>query len=172
MSDRIQLALKFAQKKHMGQSRKFDETPYIDHPIGVVKILKEYTSDEDIICAAYLHDTVEDTNTTLEEIKSIFHQNIASLVEELTSNREYEKKMGKPQYLTQKINAMSEKAKLIKLSDRLHNVSDIESNPIQFGKRYAEETAFILNNLKFNPTKISALLIEKIWEKINPILAK
>ncbi|WP_371802038.1 HD domain-containing protein [Candidatus Lokiarchaeum ossiferum] len=172
MSDLIQLALNFAQKKHLGQNRKFDGTPYINHPIGVVKILKEYTSDEEIICAAYLHDTVEDTNTTLEEIQSIFHQNITLLVKELTTNRDIEKKMGKPQYLTQKINMMSEKAKLIKLADRLHNVSDIEKNPIEFGNRYAKETEFILNNITFNPTHISALLIEKIWEKINPILAK
>ncbi len=172
MTDLISLALEFAREKHKKQTRKFENTPYIEHPIGVVNILSDFTNDEAIICAAYLHDTIEDTNTNLLELKTMFNQEIASLVEELTSHKKDQEKIGKPQYLSRKLNGMSEKAKMIKFADRLHNVSNIGKGPINFSRRYAQETAFILNNISFKPNKIYEQLIGKIWEKINPILAK
>ena len=81
--DRIMQALEFAAKAHEGQKRKSGE-PYIFHPIEVAKILVAYDCDTDSIIAALLHDTVEDTEVTLDQVKKLFGQEVASLVDGLT----------------------------------------------------------------------------------------
>ena len=65
-------AIKFASDKHDGQIRKLTNLPYIFHPFEVAQIVATMTNDEDVICAALLHDTVEDTKTTLDEIADKF----------------------------------------------------------------------------------------------------
>jgi (p)ppGpp synthase/HD superfamily hydrolase len=172
MTTSIQMAFDFARQKHEGQMRKFKKAPYIEHPQEVVKILQQYTNNETIICAAYLHDVLEDTETSYQEIILSFNIQVANIVLELTSLKEKALEMGKAQYLTTKINHMSSEARLIKLADRFHNVSEIEKSPKDFSLKYAKETAFILQNVHFTPTEIEEELITKIWDKINPILSR
>ena len=70
----------FAVQKHSGQTRKLHHQPYILHPMEVAAIVGTMTDDEDTLCAAILHDTVEDTDTTLEEIERLFGRRVALLV--------------------------------------------------------------------------------------------
>uniref|UniRef100_A0A170ZZM7 Guanosine-3',5'-bis(diphosphate) 3'-pyrophosphohydrolase MESH1 n=1 Tax=Triatoma infestans TaxID=30076 RepID=A0A170ZZM7_TRIIF len=80
----------FCAIKHKDQRRKdVEKTPYINHPIGVANILTEEAgiTDLDVIMAALLHDTVEDTNTTLQEIEAVFGSKVRSIVGEVTDDK-------------------------------------------------------------------------------------
>ena len=121
-------ATNFAAIKHKSQTRKDPEkTPYINHPIGVayqiVNIGKVY--DVATIQAAILHDTVEDTDCTLEEIERYFGKEVRDLVDEVSDDKNLEKMERKR---LQIVNApkKSYKAKLVKLSDKLYNLRDLE----------------------------------------------
>ena len=79
-SERIHNAVMFATKAHTGQTRKGNDIPYIYHPMEVLQILTEMGCNEDVKIAGVLHDTVEDTDITIDDIKSEFGDNVASLV--------------------------------------------------------------------------------------------
>lgn len=167
----IEQAKKFAELKHMGQTRKFDKNnAYINHPLAVAERLAYFCKDEAMIAAALLHDTIEDTNTSYGEILQLFGIKVANLVEELTSDKEEANKIGKAQYLTNKINGLSEDARLIKFLDRENNVSDFPKSPMEFSKRYAKETQYILDHLNFEPSCNEKIIINSIREKISPYL--
>ncbi|MDO4815904.1 MAG: HD domain-containing protein [Bacillota bacterium] len=80
-------ALCFAVEKHSGQTRKVQNSPYILHPIEVAAIVGTMTNDEATLCAAVLHDTIEDTDTTLEEIRENFGKRVSLLVMTETENK-------------------------------------------------------------------------------------
>jgi hypothetical protein len=102
-----------------------------------------------LISAAYLHDTIEDTDTTQEVLHDLFGGLVASLVKELTSDPEQIKKMGKAQYLSHKMAVMSSYALVIKLADRLDNVKDITTaRTPQWRAKYAAETNQILDYIE------------------------
>lgn len=149
-----ELALMFATKKHEGQKRKNKKsTEYISHPINVANIIKKYinSSDyEDYITVSYLHDTLEDTNTTFEELISIFGLKIAYLVKELTNDPDIKKDLGKTKYLSIKMKNMDDKALTIKLCDRLDNVSSLYDTDKSFKDKYVNETITIMNYLLNN----------------------
>lgn len=139
----------YAAEKHIFQIRKFTKDPYIVHPEFVACMLVRYTTDKDMIKAALLHDTVEDTEATNEEIEELFGERVANLVFELTNDDYLKKKLGKKVYLLKKMNVMSSDAFLIKLLDRLHNIMDClhESVPHKFKDWYWKETHYIINGL-------------------------
>jgi hypothetical protein len=127
----ILIALKFAADKHQFQTRKDPEkTPYIIHPIGVAYQLLTVAKEEnaDVLIAALLHDTVEDTKTSFEEIGETFGPNVEKVVRELTDDKALPKQERKR---LQIVNAphKSGPAALIKLSDKLYNLSDLANNP-------------------------------------------
>jgi len=74
-------AIEFAAKAHAGQFRKGTNLPYIIHPLGVAKILIDHHCSDDIIAAGILHDTIEDTGTTVEHIRQLFGDRVASFVD-------------------------------------------------------------------------------------------
>lgn len=124
-------ALEFAAKKHEGQVRRGNGIPYVCHPISVAYILqthKESKVIDELMCAAVLHDTLEDTDTNFDELQKEFSPLIASLVLELTSDPEQIKEIGKNEYLIKKMCGMSSYALVIKLADRLSNVRDNPSD--------------------------------------------
>lgn len=149
----IKRAIIFAKSKHRhNPPRKLDGRPYITHPVRVASILKEFQlSDQDVLVAAYLHDTLEDTNATFDEIADHFGIRVAKLVQELTSDEVKVHQMGKAKYLLQKMYKMSPDALLIKLADRLDNVSDLnlayEKKEFDFISKRIIETRFILDGL-------------------------
>lgn len=127
MVDRIFAALQFAAQKHKAQRRKGGtDIPYINHPIDVATLLATIgrVTDADILAAAVLHDTVEDTNTTAEEVERTFGPVIAALVAEVTDDAELTSAERKER---QEAEApyKSRGAKLIRLADKTCNVRDI-----------------------------------------------
>lgn len=144
-------ALAYATKAHAGQTRS-DNTPYIAHPERVAKTIEQYKKSHNLdalISAAYLHDTIEDTDTTFEDLKKMFGGLVAELVKELTSDKEKVKEMGKANYLISKMKGMSSYALAIKLADRLDNVSDLRTakNPA-WREKYRKETEQILDAIE------------------------
>ncbi len=163
--------LEFATKKHEGQVRKFKEEAYIKHPKNVAKIIKENKKSHkinELLAAALLHDTLEDTNTTEQELKKNFGKLITSIVKELTTDENEKEKIGKKEYLANKMSNRSSWALVIKLADRLDNVSDIKNSPQEFKKKYIEETNFILKKIENNRelSKTHKKIIKKIKEKL------
>ena len=147
-------ALDFAKERHKGQKRKFLDTDYFYHPVAVSLGLQQHyeegEEDWEVISAGVLHDTIEDTNTTYEELKEEFTTRVADLVQELTIDKEEKKKVGKKEYLTKHMSNMSDEALLIKLIDRLDNVYGLHQKevPIKFVKWYLKETEYILKNIR------------------------
>ncbi|XP_076792711.1 guanosine-3',5'-bis(diphosphate) 3'-pyrophosphohydrolase MESH1 isoform X2 [Arvicanthis niloticus] len=120
-------AADFAAQKHRQQRRKDPEgTPYINHPIGVARILTHEAGITDIavLQAALLHDTVEDTDTTLDEVELHFGAQVRRLVEEVTDDKTLPKLERKRQQVEQAPHS-SPGAKLVKLADKLYNLRDL-----------------------------------------------
>ena len=170
-------ALEFARKKHMGQMRK-NNTPveYINHPINVANLVKKYAYNKeninDLVSAAYLHDTLEDTCATYAELMCNFGNVISNLVKELTNNEVLKKEMGKTKYLSMKMTKMSDDALIIKLCDRLDNVSSLYDTNKAFIDKYLKETISILNYImnSRNLNNIHLNIINDINEEINNVI--
>lgn len=126
----------FALKKHSNQKDSTGKSYYISHILQVVSILKEVTNDDKILSAAFLHDTLEDTNTTLRELKQEFGDEIASLVYEVT--HEGDKSDGGYYFPRLK----SRDAILIKFADRLSNLSRMENWPESRQNSYIKKSKF------------------------------
>lgn len=120
-------AIRFSDEKHAGQVRKGSGEPYFSHPLAVSYLVAAHKRSkhlDEILAAAILHDILEDTDATFEEIARRFGPLVASIVHELTSDREAIAKLGKKEYLKRKLLGISSYALTIKLADRLHNISD------------------------------------------------
>ena len=122
----IAQAKRFASRKHgeRGQIRKATGAPYIVHPEGVAKIVKDFGGDDEQIQAAWLHDTMEDTGTWEEDLREKFGDRVADLVSELTNDDFAIRSIGKEDYMSNKLVNLSDDALLIKLSDFLYNIKD------------------------------------------------
>jgi methylenetetrahydrofolate reductase (NADPH) len=124
-------ALHFAAQKHRDQRRKdVDASPYINHPIEVAETLARVggVSELAVLQAAILHDTVEDTETTLEELEGAFGRELRELVAELTDDKRLPKGERK-RLQVEHAPALSQRAKLVKLADKICNVRDIAHAP-------------------------------------------
>lgn len=137
----LERALLFATNKHRGQWRRGGEE-YVNHCIRVSNTVSCHTTDRDVVIAALLHDTLEDTDTSHEELVVKFGTEVADLVRSLSNDEEEMKKMGgKRDYLAKKINSLSANALLIKLADRIDNISDLSNN--DWSRRYCEQTRHV-----------------------------
>lgn len=121
----------FAAKRHRNQKRKgADGEPYINHPLEVANLLANVgkVEDTDVLIAALLHDTIEDTGTTEEEITELFGADVCGMVLEVTDDKSLPKSERK-QLQIEHAPHLSPGAKLIKLGDKISNISDIVNNP-------------------------------------------
>ena len=137
-------ALKFATEAHGDQQRKFTEEPYIEHPKRVAEIVRSVRHTREMICAAYLHDVVEDTPVEIEEIRSRFGERVAQLVEELTDeymkvNYPHLNRRARKKKEVERQALMSPEAKTIKLADVIDNTPDIVQNDPGFARKYLYE---------------------------------
>lgn len=149
MDERVERAVKIATEAHEGQKRKSGD-PYIVHPLAVMQILQDWGMDEDTVIAGVLHDTVEDTELTLEDIKKEFGETVAFLVDGVT-------KLGKARsgmrdldtYLPQTKDNLLRllvatgsdiRVLIIKLADRLHNLRTLSALPPEKQKKIAKES--------------------------------
>jgi guanosine-3',5'-bis(diphosphate) 3'-pyrophosphohydrolase len=162
-------AMAFAADKHRFQKRKDTEgTPYINHPINVALTLSELggETDLDLLVAAVLHDTIEDTQTTPEEIRQQFGQIVLDIVMEVTDDKSLPKEERKK---LQVLNASkkSEPARKLKLADKICNVTDIILHPpnnwsVERKLHYLEWAEQVLAGL----TGTSAILESKLTDQI------
>ncbi|PLX68544.1 MAG: GTP pyrophosphokinase [Denitrovibrio sp.] len=145
--DRVHTAYVYAAQKHRGQLRKSGE-PYLSHPLNVAYILAQMNMDVDTVIGGLLHDTVEDTDATFEEISDLFGSDVAFIVDGVT-------KIGKIEFKSQQekqaenfrkmLISMSKDVRviLIKLADRLHNMRTLDFLSEEKKKRIAQETTDI-----------------------------
>lgn len=147
-------AAHFAANKHRSQKRKGGEaSPYINHPLEVADLIWNTGEcyDPEVVCAAILHDTVEDTETTFTEIEELFGMRIASLVKEVTDDKSLPKAERKALQIKHAPH-LSEGACLIKLGDKASNVKDIVNDPPPDWSEerkhdYVEWTKLVVNEL-------------------------
>lgn len=124
-------ALAFASHKHSDQRRKDQgASPYINHPIALTNLLVNEggITDPEILCAALLHDTVEDTDTTPEEVIEAFGVTIGGIVIEVTDNKSLLKDERKQAQVNHAPH-LSTKARAVKLADKTCNLRDVVENP-------------------------------------------
>jgi GTP pyrophosphokinase len=140
----VEKAYKLAQEAHEGQKRKSGK-PYLVHPIGVAKLLLEIRVSSNTIVAALLHDVIEESGVTQDDIKKDFGSEIESIVESLTKLDKIERaniENYNAENLRKIILATSKdiRVMLVKLADRLHNMRSLEYLPLEKQKRIASET--------------------------------
>lgn len=122
-------AIQFAAKEHKETRRKDQITPYINHPLAVVYKLVEHGVRSDIVLmAAALHDVIEDEMTPPEEIEARFGPDVLAMVLEVTDNRLLPKSERK-RLQVEKARSLSDGAKLIKMADKICNMTDLATNP-------------------------------------------
>ena len=124
-------ALHFAADKHRDQRRKdAGATPYINHPIELAELLsrESQVSDVNVLVAAVLHDTVEDTKTTKKELEDTFGHEIAGIVMEVTDDKSLAKEDRKRVQIENAATCSSQ-AKLVKLADKICNLRDMSIRP-------------------------------------------
>lgn len=183
----IDKAIKFAAAAHKGMVRKGNKQPYIFHPLEVLSLVSMMTDDKDILCAAILHDTVEDTPATIADIKSEFNERIAKLVgDESEDKRGQVNKEGtwvdrKKESIECVRNSNDIGAKMICLGDKVSNLRSFHLLFLQEGEQmwnnfnmkdptkhywYYKEMAEALSELKDTAVyKEYLFLIDSIFSK-------
>ena len=167
---RIIEARNFAKKKHAGQLRKNGKTTTFSHLKDVVKNLKKMkVEDEDTICAAWLHDTIEDTDTDFDAVKDRFGTNVAKTVVSVTKDNRLPKKQREVKY-AKDLKSGSTQAKLVKIADILANVNDAPNagRNVRWEKQqFVKKSKYwsYVSNVK--PGKFADLSwAKKEWEKL------
>lgn len=134
-------AVAFAAEKHRNQRRKdADASPYINHPIELASLLKHQGVDDiAVLCVALLHDTIEDTNTTTEELRREFGDVITGVVLEVTDDKTLQR-ADRKRLQIEHARSLSHRARLVKLADKICNLRDIvASPPANWPRRRKEE---------------------------------
>ena len=157
-------ALRFAARKHRDQRRKDPEaSPYINHPIALADILWNEAGIEEptVLCAALLHDTVEDTETTEEELLELFGPRIAAIVMEVTDDKSLPKAERK-RLQVENVPGLSREARLVKLADKISNVRDVATAPppdwpLQRRREYFDWAKSVVDRLRGTDARLEAL---------------
>lgn len=129
----LEKAIEFMKQKHGNQKRK-QGTPYYTHPLAVAELLKSKGFSEEYQLAGLFHDLIEDTNATYEEIIALSNENVAEAVRLVTKTDGY--------VMAEYIGNIKENdmARMVKIADRIHNLSEAPSANRKFQERYIKET--------------------------------
>jgi GTP diphosphokinase / guanosine-3',5'-bis(diphosphate) 3'-diphosphatase len=157
-------ALAFAADKHLDQRRKdAGASPYINHPIALADLLinEAIVLDADVLAAAILHDTLEDTDTTLTELTACFGSKISALVAEVTDDKSLPKAERKRLQVKHAITT-SPDAQLIKLADKICNLRDLDTYPpaswsIERRREYFDWCKSVVDGIRDRHEGLSAL---------------
>ena len=161
---RLIRAIDFAAAKHRNQRRKDEEaSPYINHPIALTRVLKVEAgvSDIGVLSAALLHDTIEDTETTPEELEREFGHRVASIVAEVTDDKSLLKSERK-RLQVEHAATISREAKLVKLADKICNLRDMLDAPpagwsLERRQEYFDWAKEVVDNLRGTHSRLEAL---------------
>jgi DNA-binding phage protein len=150
MSGRVIKAYEFAAKAHGSQKRKYTGEPYVNHPFEVMGIVASVPHTEDMLCAALLHDVLEDTDATEQEIAKEFGESVCEMVKWLTDvskpedgNRAKRKEIDRNHIANAPV-----EAKTIKLADLISNSKSIMQHDESFAKVYLQEKKLLLEVLQ------------------------
>lgn len=138
---RVLTAADFAARKHSAQRRKDpQQTPYINHPVGVaLSLAAAGVSDVDAVLCALLHDTVEDTDTSIAEVEAAFGARVAGMVDEVTDDKELPSAERKRLQVVH-AGLVSRGARCVKLADKLYNLRDLlRVAPVGWGEERVAE---------------------------------
>ena len=156
-------AAEFARKAHAEQKRRYSGLPYVVHPARVAgRVAAHPLATEAMVTAAFLHDVVEDTPHTLEEVCAEFGSEVARLVEELTNPSvgsgapRRERKQQDREHLSK----VSVQAKIIKLLDRIDNLGDMPTTASEFPQRYCEESRLLVEVIGDADPQLRAELLD------------
>lgn len=161
-------AIDFAQKAHSGQFRKGTHIPYIIHPLEVMKILYQYTDDENILIAAILHDTLEDTEVTENDILQHFGSDVLALVKSATEPEKdkswEERKQHTLEFLSQ---TNDQRVLLLTCADKLNNINSIINDYNQIGEELWQRFKRGKEQQKWYYSSLAQIYLSK--EKDNPL---
>ena len=178
-------AVEFAVEKHSGMHRKLDNSPYILHPMEVACIISRMTDDEEVLAAAMLHDTVEDTDATIEEIEELFGSRVAMLVASETEDkrpdipRSESWAVRKEESLRELEKAKDPGVKMLWLGDKLSNMHSLyavwkkrggevfslfnQSDPAKQAKYYRRVGELLSSLRGYDEWKEYRWLVEKVF---------
>lgn len=167
----IKKATEFATEYHYGQSRKdAANTPYINHPIDLAKLLTDYAgiTDTNVIVAALLHDTVEDTSATVEDIEESFGTKIRNIVMEVTDDKSLPSPERKRLQI-ENASKISYEARLVKLADKICNLRDIIDRPpvkwsLQRKQEYFDWAKAVIDRLRGTNEKLE-IMFDEVYAK-------
>ncbi|MDC0934880.1 HD domain-containing protein [Pirellulales bacterium] len=158
-------AARFARDAHAGQQRKYSGLPYIVHPARVAgRTMVHPSADEEMAAAAFLHDVVEDTLCTLDQIESEFGSRVTELVDELTNPAtltDVPRSEQTSRQIEHLVNA-SRDAKVIKLLDRIDNIRDLSTAPYDFIRLYCQESRALAGAIGDADPELESELLECI----------
>jgi len=162
-------ALHFAADKHRDQRRKdIDASPYINHPIEVAELLARVGGVDDLVTlqAAVLHDTLEDTDTTPQELEAAFGAEVRRVVEEVTDDTTLEK-LERKRLQIEHAPHISARAKLVKLADKIANVRAVVATPpakwpIERRREYLDWTERVVDGLRGSNDALEKLYDEAL----------
>ena len=143
-------AINFARRAHAGQVRKYTNEPYITHPFAVAGLVASVTQDNDMLIAALLHDVVEDSEATIEQIYEVFGFQVAALVHALTDVSQLKDGPRAERKAIDRAHtaAADARAKTIKLADLIDNSKSILTAGSGFARIYMQEKRLLLGVLK------------------------
>lgn len=165
--NRVISAISFAADKHRNQRRKdIEASPYINHPIALANILANEAGieDEKVLVAAILHDTIEDTETTAQELADLFGDDVTAIVLEVTDDKSLPKAERK-RLQVEHAPTISRRAKLVKLADKIANLRNIAASPpadwpLQRQQEYFDWAKAVVDGLRgIHPT------LERIFDE-------
>ncbi len=173
---KVETAELYAKDKHKGMTRKDGITTYSSHLESVVSYLKSLgVTDEDVLCSGWLHDAIEDTDTTFDDLYSRFGNKVAVLVSTLSKDRKLPKKERERQYVKQLKDAPLD-AKIIKMCDISANLKDVTNSKLSKNqkKKTINQILHYLKVIKNDITdnKSNYPKITNIVKGINDILVK
>lgn len=161
-------ATSFAADRHRNQRRKdVEASPYINHPIALANVLANEggVMDPAVLCGALLHDTIEDTNTTAEELRAEFGEEITAMVLDVTDDKSIKDNARRKELQVQHAPHILPKAKLVKLADKICNLRDIVAAPPSNSSRerkteYFEWAARVIAGVRGTHSKLEAIVDE------------
>ena len=160
----VRNAYELAAEAHMKQRRASGE-PYIIHPLGVAMILAKLQLDELTLAAAFLHDVIEDTDITYDELYAKFGPDIADGVEALTKNKTFQSKQEQMRDSIERLLTQPYEVQMVKLADRITNLGTPPKHwDNEKIKSYHKEASFILSCLRNSNIYLAKRLEEKIAE--------